>query len=87
MKTIEITSQAQLDGLPDSFSEYTEIHIKSGTVYSPIIVRKARGSSHVAVRDLHAWDGGDYPHKIAFRAGVVLHECDRYGKKIEQKGK
>ncbi len=36
----------------------------------------------VAVKDLHVWPNGDYPHKVAFRAGVVLHECDRYGKKV-----
>ena len=32
--------------------------------------------------DLYAWDGGDYPHKIAFRKGTVLYQCDRYGKQI-----
>ena len=36
----------------------------------------------VAKKDLHAHDNGSYPHKISFRKGTVLHECDRYGKKI-----
>jgi hypothetical protein len=36
----------------------------------------------VAVKDLFAWDGGNYPHKIGFRKGTVLHECDRYGSKL-----
>ncbi len=37
----------------------------------------------VAVKDLYAWPNASYPHKIAFRAAEVLHECDRYGKKVE----
>jgi hypothetical protein len=44
------------------------------------------GDRYIAIRvkleDLHAWDGGDYPHKIAFRSCEVLHECDRYGVKL-----
>ena len=36
----------------------------------------------VAVADLYAWDGGAYPHKIAFRAGTVLHQVDRWGDEI-----
>ncbi len=38
----------------------------------------------VATKDLHAWtDSPDYPHKIAVRRAVVMHECDRMGRKIE----
>ena len=37
----------------------------------------------VAVTDLHAWPEPYYHHKIAFRAGTVLYECDRFGDKIE----
>jgi hypothetical protein len=36
----------------------------------------------IAKKDLHAWKNGSYPHKIAFRKGTVLHECDRFGKKV-----
>jgi hypothetical protein len=28
-------------------------------------------------------DNPKYPHKIAFREGVVLHEVDRWGERIE----
>jgi hypothetical protein len=34
----------------------------------------------IAVKDLFAWDC--YPHKIGFRKGTVLYECDRYGAKV-----
>ena len=36
----------------------------------------------VELKDLHAWEGGDYPHKIAFRSGKVLYECDIFGEKV-----
>jgi hypothetical protein len=36
----------------------------------------------VAVADLHAWENASYPHKIAFRECVVLHQCDRFGESI-----
>jgi hypothetical protein len=36
----------------------------------------------VKKEDLHAWENGDYPHKIAFREGTVLYECDRFGKQL-----
>jgi hypothetical protein len=36
----------------------------------------------VAIVDMHAWPTPKYPHKIAFRRGTVLYECDRYGKRI-----
>ena len=49
--------------------------------------RKTPGDRYIALKialaDIHAWPGGDYPHKIAFRKGVVLYECDRYGKEIQ----
>ena len=37
----------------------------------------------IDVKDLYAWDGGIYPHKIAFRKGKVLYQCDKYGKAIK----
>ena len=37
----------------------------------------------VKVEDLYVHNCPDYPHKVAFRAGRVLHECDRFGKKLE----
>lgn len=36
----------------------------------------------IAVEDLYEWPNGEYPHKIAFRKGSVLYECDRDGKVI-----
>ena len=37
----------------------------------------------VKVKDLHAWQGNtQYPHKIAFRAGTVLYQCDKFGNKL-----
>jgi len=42
----------------------------------------------IAVADLHAWEGESvrYPHKIAFRAGEVLYECDKHGREVKAKG-
>src|SRR5581483_7545511 len=37
--------------------------------------------------DLYAWTNPAYPHKIAFRKGTVLYECDRFGKKISSPAK
>ncbi len=52
--------------------------------------RNATGDRYVAIRvavaDLFAWPGRrEYPHKIAFRSGAVLHEVDVHGRKIESK--
>ena len=39
----------------------------------------------VGLKDLYEWkDNPKYPHKIAFRKGKVLYECDREGKKIDK---
>ncbi len=35
----------------------------------------------IAEKDLFEWPNPSYPHKIAFRSGKVLYECDRFGKK------
>ncbi len=45
MKEIIITTQVELDVLPDHFDEYTRILIKSTT--SSLVVIKARGNSSV----------------------------------------
>jgi hypothetical protein len=34
----------------------------------------------VALVDLYEWPNAEYKHKIAFREGTVLYECDRFGK-------
>ena len=51
--------------------------------------RDTTGDKYVAIevasRDLYAWPKPTYPHKIAFRAGKVLHQCDRMGNKMEAK--
>ena len=49
--------------------------------------RDVEGDRYVAlsikVADLYAWRGfPQYPNKVAFREGKVLHECDRYGEKM-----
>ena len=36
----------------------------------------------VLTKDLFAWPNPSYPHKIAFRKGEVLYQCDKFGKKI-----
>lgn len=37
----------------------------------------------VSIADLHAWvQSPAYTHKVAFREGVVLYECDRWGDKV-----
>jgi hypothetical protein len=36
----------------------------------------------VSTADLFVWENGQHPHKVAFRKGTVLHECDKYGKKV-----
>jgi hypothetical protein len=36
----------------------------------------------VARKDTHAWKNPSYPHKIAFKKGKVLHEVNRFGKKL-----
>jgi len=38
----------------------------------------------IAKKDLYAWPNPSYPHKIAFRRGTVLYECDRLGKPIKE---
>ena len=39
-------------------------------------------SIKIATSDLHAWNNGQYPHKIAFRAGTVIAIVDRWGDAI-----
>ena len=36
----------------------------------------------VAARDTYVWPHAQHPHKIAFRKGRVLYECDAEGKKL-----
>jgi hypothetical protein len=37
----------------------------------------------VALADTYVWPKPQYPHKIAFRKGKVLFECDRFGSPIK----
>ena len=37
----------------------------------------------IAIEDLYMWPNANYHHKIAFRSGKVLYQCDRFGKKIK----
>ena len=38
----------------------------------------------VKIGDLHEWvDNPSYPHKIAFREGIVLYQCDKMGNEIK----
>ena len=45
--------------------------------------RNMKGDKYIAIeiakKDLYEWPDPSYPHKIAFREGRVLHECDKYG--------
>ena len=37
----------------------------------------------VAIKDIHLWtEDPQYPHKLSFRRGKVLYECDMYGERI-----
>ena len=36
----------------------------------------------IDIDDLYVWPSANYPHKIAFRAGKVLCQCDKKGNKI-----
>jgi len=49
--------------------------------------RSTYGDKYVAIRvktsDMHAWKDPAYPHKIAFRKGTVMYECDLSGKEIK----
>jgi hypothetical protein len=36
----------------------------------------------VAVKDTYSWPNPKFPHKIAFKKGKVLYECDKFGEKI-----
>ena len=36
----------------------------------------------IPVEELHAWNNPNYPHKIAFRTGTVLYQCDKFGSKV-----
>jgi hypothetical protein len=51
--------------------------------------RSRAGDRYIAVSiklgDLHEWKGNpEYPHKISFRSGRVLYECDKQGKEIKR---
>ena len=49
--------------------------------------RGDKGDKYVAIeiktKDLYEWKNPDYPHKIAFREGEVLYECDRFGRRLK----
>ena len=50
--------------------------------------RTNAGDRYIAIKikvaDLYEWDNPTYPHKIAFKSGIVLYECDRHGKELKQ---
>jgi hypothetical protein len=51
--------------------------------------RNNKGDRYIAVsiklEDLHEWkDSPQYPHKIGFKTGTVLYECDNLGKEIKK---
>ncbi len=51
--------------------------------------RELRDDVYVAIQikvaDLYAWPNPSYQHKIAFREGAVLFQCDRFGDEIKTK--
>jgi hypothetical protein len=48
--------------------------------------RDNNGDKYIAIKikvaDLHEWEKPNYPHKIAFRSGKVLYECDKHGNRL-----
>ena len=54
MKTIEIRTQKELDGLPDGYKEYTEIHIKSSADVWLTITKTPENSKIVLWGSSHA---------------------------------
>ena len=52
--------------------------------------RNNRGDKYIAIKinvaDLYEWQEPQYPHKIAFREGNVLYECDKFGNEIKVEG-
>jgi hypothetical protein len=50
-----------------------------GDIYIALLIKFA---------DVYEWKNyPQYPHKIGFREGKVLYECDKFGVKLEGKGK
>jgi len=52
--------------------------------------RNEQGDRYIAIKvklaDVYEWkDNPQFPHKIGFREGKVLYECDRFGKELEAK--
>jgi hypothetical protein len=49
--------------------------------------RKIKEDRYIAINikkeDLYAWPNGEFPHKISFKGGKVLYECDRFGKEAK----
>ncbi len=49
--------------------------------------RDKKDDKYIAIEihtnDLHEWENGSYPHKIAFRKCTVLYVCDKFGKEIK----
>jgi alpha-tubulin suppressor-like RCC1 family protein len=49
--------------------------------------RSEKGDRCIAIEvdkaDLYVWPDAQYPHKIAFKKGTVLYECDRSGKEVK----
>ena len=37
----------------------------------------------VRMENVYEWKNPEYPHKIGFRKGLVVYECDKYGNKKE----
>jgi hypothetical protein len=79
MKTITIKTQAEWDALPDSFEEYTEVHIKSGTSFWLSVNWKignahvvARGSSHVEARGRSHVEAWGRSHVVARGSSHVV---------------
>jgi hypothetical protein len=56
-----------------------EFRNNPGDIYIALLIKFA---------DVYEWKNyPQYPHKIGFREGKVLYECDKFGVKLEGKGK
>ena len=71
MATITITTQAELDALPNSFTEYTRIQIKNDPNLGSILVNKEYDSAHVVAQDSAHVVAQDSAHVEAYGSAHV----------------
>jgi hypothetical protein len=49
--------------------------------------RSVPSDKYIAIKvnkaDMYVWPNAKYPHKVAFRKGKVMYECNKTGKKVQ----